>query len=79
MHENDAKMNRFKKLIGMPPKVDRNREPPKCHCCMYYQPEFRYRNCLYATCPYGKDRNKAFRETPLRSEKIVRGGTLMRV
>ena len=42
MHENEAKLNRCKKLLATPPKVDRNREPPKCRCCPYFQPEFRY-------------------------------------
>ena len=27
MHENEAKLNRCKKLLATPPKVDRNREP----------------------------------------------------
>ena len=73
MHKNEAKLNRCKKLLATPPKVDRNREPPN------FQPEFRYRKCLYATCPYGKDRNTAFRRRPLKSEKIVAGGGGMRV
>ncbi len=79
MHENEAKLNRCKKLLATPPKVDRNREPPKCRCCPYFQPEFRYRKCLYSTCPYGKDRSTPFREKPLRVEKIVMGGGGMRV
>ena len=79
MHENEAKLNRCKKLLATPPKVDRNKKPPKCRCCPYFQPEFRYRKCLYATCPYGKDRNTAFRRRPLKSEKIVAGGGGMRV
>ena len=70
---------RLKKMMEAPPKVDRNREPPKCRLCPYYQPEFRYRKCLYAVCPYGKDRNTAFRRRPLKSEKIVAGGGGMNV
>ena len=89
MRENDAKLNRCKKLLASPPKVDRNREPPKCvdrnkeppkcRLCSYYQPEFRYRKCLYAACPYGKDHSTTFRKRPLRSEKIVAGGGDMNV
>ena len=79
MCENDAKLNRCKKLLATPSKVDRNREPPKCRLCPYYQPEFRYRKYLYTACPYGKDRNTAFRRRPLRSEKIVSGGGDMNV
>ena len=71
MLKDNAKLNRCIKLLETPPKVDRNKEPPKCRLCPYYQPEFRYRKCLYATCPYGKDRNAACRRKPLRSEKIM--------
>ena len=79
MRENDAKLNRCRNLLAVPPKVDRNKTAPKCRCCPYFQPEFRYRKCLYAACPYGKDRNTAFRKRPLRSEKIVAGGGDMNV
>ena len=70
---------RLKKLMETPPKVDRNRTPPPCRICPYYQPEFRYRTCLYADCPYGKARNTAFRKRPLKREMIVAGGGGMRV
>lgn len=79
MLKENAKLNRCKKLLETPPKVDRNREPPKCRCCPYYQPDFRYRKCLYATCPYGKDRSTPFRNKPLRYERIAMGGGDMRV
>lgn len=41
--------------------VDRNKATPKCRLCMYYHPEFEYRRCLYASCPYGKDGKEIFR------------------
>ena len=78
MRKDNAKLNRCKKLLETPPKVDRNREPPKCRCCPYYQTDFRYRKCLYATCPYGKERKTPFRNKPLRVERIVMGGGDMR-
>ena len=74
MLKDNAKLNRCKNLLASPPKVDRNKEPPKCRCCPYFQPEFRYRKCLYASCPYGKSGNTAFRKRPLSVEKIVMGG-----
>ena len=43
MQENNEKLNHCMKLLAVPPKVDRNKQPPKCRCCQYYQPEFRYR------------------------------------
>ena len=70
---------RLKKMMETPPKVDRNRTPPPCRLCPYYQPEFRYRHCLYADCPYGKARNTAFRKWPLKKDKILAGGGGMRV
>ena len=79
MLKDNAKLNRCKKPLETPPKVDRNREPPKCRCCPYYQPDFRYWKCLYATCPYGKDRSTPFRNKPLRDERIAIGGGDMRV
>ena len=79
MLKENARLNGYRKLLVSQSKVDRNKEPPKCRLCPYYQPEFRYRKCLYATCPYGKERNTAFRRRPLKSEKIVAGGGGMRV
>lgn len=79
MLKENAKLNCCKKLLAMPPKVDRNKVPPKCRCCPYFQPELRYRKCLYAACHYGKDRNTAFRGRNMKIEKIVAGGSGMRV
>ena len=73
------KLNCCKKLLASTPQVDRNKTPPKCRCCPYFQPDFRYRKCLYASCPYGKSRNIAFRKRPLKAERIVKGGGEMRV
>ena len=63
----------LKKLMETPPKPDRNKQPPRCPECPYFRPEFRYRKCLYGTCPMGKTRNKAYRKKPLREEKIALG------
>lgn len=54
--------NRYRRLISR-----REREnvkvqiPPVCKCCPNYRPEFKYRYCLFARCPYDKYR-KVFRE-----------------
>ena len=71
MCADNAKLNRCKKLLKTPVKVDRNKEPPRCRLCRYYQQDFRYRRCLFSAWPYGKDRNTAFRRKPLRNEKII--------
>ena len=56
MHENvisagcsqSMTFKKLKKLMETPPKVDRNRTTPPCRICPCYQPEFRYRKCLYS-------------------------------
>ena len=35
-----------------------------------YHPDFKYRRCLYATCPYGKPDSEVFRQKPLRWDKF---------
>jgi hypothetical protein len=39
----------------------------------------RYRKCLYAVCPYGKDGRTTFRRRPLKKDLIRMGGGEMRV
>ena len=70
---------KLKKLMEMPPQVDRNRTPPPCRLCPCFQPKFRFRRCLYAVCPYGKKPSSVYRRKPLRCEKILPGGGDMRV
>lgn len=69
----------LKKLMETPPAVDRNKTPPPCRLCTCFRPEFRYRKCLYAVCPYGKDSRAAFRRKPLRGDPIMKGGGEMSV
>ena len=71
MCDRNETLNRCRKLLDTPNKADRTKEPPKCRCCLYYQPDFRYRSCLFSECPYGKARNTAFWKKPLRNEKII--------
>lgn len=70
---------KLKKLMETLPQVDRNRTPPSCRICPFFQPGFRYRKCLYAECPYGKKAAAIYRRRPLRSERIIAGGGDMRV
>ena len=37
----------------------------------YYHPDFKYRRCLYAKCPYGKPDNEVFRQKPLRTDCVT--------
>ena len=71
MSDNNAWLNRCKKFLSEPVKVDRNKAVPKCRKCLYYRPDFRFRSCLFADCPYGKNPNSIFRANPLRIDKII--------
>ena len=46
------------------------RSAPSCSLCSFLRPEFRYRKCLFAKCPYGKD-NKVFRGRPSKKELTI--------
>ena len=64
----------FRRLLEDRVVVDRNKAVPRCKRCPYYHPEFKYRRCLYATCPYGKKDSEVFRKNPLRADKYSGGG-----
>ena len=40
-----------------------DRAPDSCKLCPYYRPDFKFRTCLYAHCPYKKQIN-VFRSIP---------------
>ena len=40
-----------------------DRAPDSYKLCPYYRPDFKFRTCLYAHCPYKKQVN-VFRSTP---------------
>ncbi len=49
-------------------EIEQKHSGPRCSQCWYYQPKFRYRRCLYATCPHGKGNDAVFRKKPLGKE-----------
>ena len=64
----------YKRLMAETLEVNRSRQAPACRNCLYYQPRFRYRKCLLASCPYGKGHNYSYRKRPLKKEKIIAKG-----
>ena len=60
----------YRKQINHKVTVDRNKTAPKCKNCYCYHPEFKYRKCLYATCPFGKPDSSVFRKKPLHKDKF---------
>ena len=44
---------------------DRGRTPHDCRQCCYHHPDFRYRRCLFTSCPYGRPDSAVFRRKPL--------------
>ena len=61
----------FRRLMKNEVSYDRNTTAPRCRNCCYYHPDFKYRRCLYAKCPYGKPDNEVFRQKPLRSDCVT--------
>ena len=74
MYDRKEKRKQGRKLITRPSRSERNSMPPKCRDCIYFRPDFRYRKCLYAACPLGKNSNAVFRNRPLKEEKIIPEG-----
>ena len=64
----------FRRLLEGQVVIDRNKAVPRCKRCPYHHPEFKYRRCLYATCPYGKSDSEVFRKHPLNADKYSGGG-----
>ena len=62
----------YSKLLREPVKADRNKSAPKCRMCPYYHPDFKYRRCLFAACPYGNGDDAVFRAEPLMSDRFSR-------
>ncbi len=71
MPESKARRKNYRKILLKPKNVDMSKILPKCRNCMFYQPDFRYRKCLYAVCPFGKTSKAVFRNKPLKEERII--------
>ena len=59
-----------------PAAGDARKAPPNCRHCPYYQPDFKYRTCLYSRCEFYENVN-VFRKRPRESDfqglpKVVR-------
>ena len=63
----------YDRLMRKKPETPSYRSIPKrCEDCMYYQPKFRFRICLFARCRYGLTDRKIFRDHPLKKEQIFK-------
>lgn len=71
-----GEQDRFRRLTEVKVVVDHNKAVPRCGRCPYHHPDFKYRRCLYATCPYGKTDADVFRKKPLRTDKYSGGGDM---
>ena len=58
----------YESMIKKARKTGIGEKPPSCAKCQYYQPDFKYRKCLYARCPYQRD-TEIFRKRPLKKDK----------
>ena len=70
MCEANNDLNFYRKLMRHEVTVDRNKTAPKCRQCCSYHPDFKYRKCLFATCPYGTPDKEFFRQKPLSTDKF---------
>ena len=63
-----------KKLVKSSTKSSfEQKNTPSCSLCSFLRPQFRYRKCLFAKCPYGKDAH-IFRRAPLKKERTISSG-----
>lgn len=75
MSEKEAgRLRHYEKLVRVSSNKDAaadpaGKKPVSCPKCMYYQPEFEYRKCLYARCPFGKEA-EIFRRKPLKGGRF---------
>ena len=72
MRDASTVINTVKNQLAEEPRVDRNKAVPKCRCCMYHHPEFKYRKCLLSSCPFGKGEDEIFRKIPLKTDPMKR-------
>lgn len=65
MDKREELMRHYEKLMKEVPAAPGAscKAPASCRRCPYFRPEFKYRSCLYARCPYGADRD-VFRKKP---------------
>lgn|GEM_PF-1266897 len=68
MPDRNTVINTIKNQLGERVTIDRNKTAPSCRNCMYHHPEFKYRTCLFSSCPYGKGEKCIFRDRPLSKE-----------
>ncbi len=70
----DKDLQRFRHyeaLIRKSKQDGTEKKPVSCAKCVYYQPDFKYRKCLYARCPYQKVAD-VFRKQPLKKDRIAK-------
>ncbi len=65
MRDEKTMLNTIKNQMEIPIQVDKNKTAPLCRNCVYHHPEFKYRKCLFSSCPYGKSEKCIFRTKPL--------------
>ena len=67
MSKAEERFRHYEKLV----KKAGDQAPASCRKCPYYQPDFKYRSCLYARCFYDHGRS-TLRDKPLKKDKFVK-------
>ena len=63
------RFRRYEKLIKKAYDNNNQKMPLNCPKCAFYQPDFKFRKCLFTRCPYKKD-VEIFRHRPLKKDII---------
>ena len=62
-------IQRYEKLVKKKRRMDMKKEtvPSSCNSCDFYCPEFEFRMCFFAKCPYRKKQN-VFRDERIKTK-----------
>lgn len=63
-------IRRIEKIMRNPSGPTRDLVPKTCKECMYYQPDWKYRQCTFLKCHYGK-KKAVFRKKPLSNDRYA--------
>ena len=71
MRDKDLQRFRYYEALmkKIPKEGEARRKPESCAKCMYHQPEFKYRSCLFTRCPFKRE-EEIFRRRPLKTDPI---------
>ena len=72
MSKQEDRFRRYERSARLKKKLSPEEEsrPSCCADCLYRCPDFKYRRCMFARCPYGISDN-VFRDKPLKRDRFI--------